>query len=206
MNNMLAESATCNKSDGTIDINKLNEQPFVQSACAEVLRLRVAISMVRSNEFKDVHLGEYRIPKQMTMLLFSRMAALNRDAWAVVRPSTLGRPLEEFWAERFLVQVESSSTSNNQSAPSAAAKTERQFSLDGLAGCWIPFGGGQRMCPGRHFAKHEIIGTFALMFQMFDIEVVNAQQAKTLEPDLRWAPYGGLPPAGQLQVRMRRRI
>lgn len=37
------------------------------------------------------------------------------------------------------------------------------FSLDGLNGSWIPYGGGFRACPGRHFAKREILMTLAVM-------------------------------------------
>lgn len=206
----MSETMVCRNEDGAFDATMLATKPLLQSTYAEVLRLRVAITMVRHDEYEDTKLGPYVVPKQTPMAMFSRIAALNRDSWSI-RPRTLERPLEEFWPERFLVSPEEV-TSDSKDYPSPQSESlehtdvSPQFSLEGLSGCWIPFGGGQRMCPGRHFAKHEIPGTFSVLFNKFDIEVVDMAEAKGLQPDLTWAPYGGLPPAGKLRVRMRRRI
>jgi cytochrome P450 len=206
----MSEAMACRKENGGFDVTTLASKPLLQSAYAEVLRLRIAITIIRNNEYEHTNLGPYTVPKQTPMAMFSRMAARNRDAWAI-RPRTLGRPLEDFWSERFLVYPGDTESAFNAHIPDLpvplhSADETPKFSLDGLAGCWIPFGGGQRMCPGRHFAKHEILGTFSVLFNKFDIDVVSMTEARNLRPDLNWVPYGGLPPGGKLRVRMRKRV
>ena len=215
---MWAEARTCKTEDGGFDITRLSNKPLLQSAYAEVLRLRVAITMTRTDEFGDFNLAGYIIPRHKPIVIFSRTAALNEEAWTLAgRPPT--QPLEEFYADRFLVYPDTTSeeagAKENTSAfstepPSGAMKEENpkpsgaQFSLDGLAGCWLPYGGGQRMCPGRHFAKNEIIGTFALLFSKYEIELTNADNSK-VQPDMRWYPVGGLPPVCKVPFRIRKR-
>ena len=60
------------------------------------------------------------------------------------------------------------------------------------------------MCPGRHFAKLEILSTFAMILTLFD--VVLAQGAGTiLEDDMGGFGFGSLWPKGKSPVRIRRR-
>lgn len=126
----------------------------------------------------------------------SQIPTRNQDAWAA-RPHTLTRPLEEFWAYRFL---EPSDGNEDFTAPPRDAA---RFSLHGLEGCWLPFGGGQRMCPGRHFAKNEILGTFALLFTRYDLQLIDSNQAKVVKPDHRRVLLVGLPPSSKVSVRLR---
>lgn len=80
---------------------------------------------------------------------------------------------------------------------------EPVFSLEGVAGCWLPFGGGQRMCPGRHFAKSEMLGTFAMLLSDYDLELSGDMDG--IRPDMRWYPTGTLPPMGKVPFRIRRK-
>lgn len=212
---MMTEVEPCvSPTTNAIDITKLAEQNLLQSTYAETLRLRVAIAMTRVNEFSDFDLHGYKIPQHQTMVIFSRTSALNTLAWEQAG-RTLKKPLEEFHAERFLVndqQISSetdavevakeTTTTNSTTTPSTPFK----FSLDGLAGCWIPYGGGQRMCPGRHFAKNEILGTFALLFSAYELQLADCVQLDKVQPDLSWYPVGALPPVGKVPFRIRRRV
>ncbi|OCL10073.1 cytochrome P450 [Glonium stellatum] len=211
---MWAEARTCRTEDSGFDITRLSNKPLLQSAYAEVLRLRVAITMTRTDEFGDFNLAGYTVPKHKPIVIFSRTAALNEEAWTLAgRPPS--RPLEEFYADRFLAYPDATNdkgrASSNPAELSSETETtenlepaEPQFSLDGLAGCWLPYGGGQRMCPGRHFAKNEIIGTFALLFSRYEIQLKNADHSK-VQPDMRWYPVGGLPPVCKVPFRIRKR-
>lgn len=137
-------------------------------------------------------------------------------------------PLTTFWPKRFLVREgvykdspaqkiavlhndqnllaphERKLETKCSSPPTSEMDTKmpRKFTLNGLNGSWIPFGGGTRSCPGRHFAKREILMAVAMMLTAFDIEPLGDE--KVLE--MRSGRYGlGAPyPIGKVPVRMRR--
>ena len=203
---MMDEVEPCVSRDDGIDIVKLSEQDLLQSSYAEVLRLRVAIAMTRVNEFADFNLDGYKIKQHQTMVIFSRTSALNTEAWEQAG-RTLVKPLEEFHAERFLVDPDDSAENGEVKKETCKEDLSKKskFSLDGLAGCWIPYGGGQRMCPGRHFAKNEILGTFAWLFSEYELELGDVDVSK-VQPDLGWYPVGALPPVCKVPFRIRRRV
>lgn len=172
--------------------------------CSLILDARIAVSRV--SELEDFDLDGFRIKKNQTLMIFSRPLALNEEAWtAAGRQPTL--PLSQFQAERFLVQKGASS--GNETPRECEKETkesqELRFSLDGLAGLWLPYGGGQRMCPGRHFAKAEVLSTFALLFTHFDLELGDRVNTSAISPDLRWVPTGALPPASNVPFRIKRK-
>lgn len=205
----------------------LSSKPLLQSAYAEVLRLRIAITMSRTPEYNDFKLGDYVLPKNSRVVMFSRTSALNEAAWKLSgRP--LSKPLGEFWAERFLVfgqleegyknEASSDDTKSHASLPPASqpnsqmvhdqeseSKSKATFSMDRTAGIWLPYGGGQRMCPGRHFSKQEILGTFALLLGKYEIQLGDIDSSK-VQPDMRWASLGGLPPVCKVPARIRKRV
>lgn len=193
---LLAEAQQCRKSDGLFDVTALAQKPRLQSAFAETCRYYVAIAISRTVNAPGLNLGEWTIPAGQTLSVFGREAAFNDEAWALVgRPQE--KPLANFHAERFLVAPE---------AYAAAGTDDVAFSLDGLAGCWLPFGGGQRMCPGRHFAKVEMLGTFAMFFSKFELELMSTKSLNDVKPDMKWYPTGTLPPTNKVPFRIRKKI
>ena len=152
-----------NAENGTyqFDLTKLNDQPLLQSVYAETLRLRISLAVARTSTEGDYKLAEWTFPKKSIIGLSSRIAATNKNIW-----NTGGEgdphPLEEFWADRFLVYPDDPlsgprkvSTSGKQKTVQEIHTSKPTFTMDGLQGGWIPYGGGQWMCPGRHFAKAE---------------------------------------------------
>lgn len=98
-------------------------------------------------------------------MIFSRSPAVNEKAWvAAGRPSTSS--LSEFQTDRLLVSKTSKKSREGFSGDEndLSSVQEPGFSLYGLAGLWLPYGGGRRMCPDRHFPKAEVLSTFALLF------------------------------------------
>jgi len=77
--------------------------------------------------------------------------------------------------------------------PTASIHSEgddRRFTTEGLAGAWTPYGGGSRQCPGRNFAKQEIILGFALMLSMFEIGLTSTRKSGAVEPDMEYHGAG----------------
>ena len=192
---LLAEAQQCRQADGLFDVTALAQKPRLQSAFAEVCRYYVAIAISRTVTTPGLHLGEWTIPAGQTLSVFGREAAFNDEAWAFVgRPQE--KPLANFDSERFLFA---------QGADMMAGTDDIAFSLEGLAGCWLPFGGGQRMCPGRHFAKVEMLGTFAILFTRFELELMSTRTVDDVKPDMKWYPTGTLPPTNRVPFRIRKK-
>jgi cytochrome P450 len=104
-------------------------------------------------------------------------------------------PLDQFWVGRFL-----------KNPPCSTGSEETPvFSTDHVEGSWIPYGGGPRQCPGRHFAKRQILLSTALMISLFDCEIVG--EGMNMQEDLSLMGFGGgvSHPAGKVPVRMRQR-
>ena len=216
----ISSALISNSDDSTkqsFDITKLIADPLLQSIYAETLRLRVAVLVARAPIFSDFQLNEWTFPKGEMIGMSSRTAALNFHVWNTGSPND-PHPLDQFWADRFLIYPDEPhsgplrdggshnryiTTLSQQVADNASFSPKPRFSLDGLAGAWIPYGGGDRMCPGRHFAKQEIIGTFALLAEMFDIELKTNKGLP--EMDMRYFPLGGLPVKRPVGLRIKRR-
>lgn len=161
---------------------------------------------MRQNDFEAFDLEGYRIPKGEPMVIFTRHPALHEESWTLAgRSVTKASKLDQFQAERFLMPRGSADNiaGDEKATPDYLRGDKYEFSLDGLAGLWLPYGGGQRMCPGRHFAKAEIISTTAVLISQYDLELVDADTFHA-KPDMRWFPTGGLPPDCKVPFRMRR--
>ena len=179
--------------------SKLCGEPVLQSVYAETLRLRVASFILRSPERKGFRLGKWFIPQDATMLISGFHSQMDKDAWEA---EAHNRPVNEFCAERFLVSTKDTANellSGEIASSSGAAK----FSLEGRTTSWLPYGGGQRMCPGRHFAKQEMICGLAIMISLFDIELED--KSGSLPPcNMNGFGFGALLPRGKTPVRIRR--
>lgn len=204
----------------TFDIAKLCAGPFLQSVYAETLRLRISLLISRVPEDDDFHLGEWVLRKNAVIAMSTVIAAMNEELWNSGSEGD-SHPLGEFWAERFLIYpkrpqsgpvrkkhiIESAKVGLQAKAPvlDPPASPEPVFSVDGLAGGWIPYGGGPWMCPGRHFAKQEMIASFAMFFAYFDIEL-RTEEGFTPQPNMDFYGLGVLPPQGKVPFRIRRKV
>ncbi|KAI0407179.1 cytochrome P450 [Xylaria palmicola] len=194
------------------DIGKLCEGVLLQSVWAETLRLRVAIALMRAPEKRDFRLGRWIFPRGDLIFLSSRTAAYNKDLW---NEGGAGdpHPVEAFWADRFIVYPGDAASGPVRQPRAKAARgdgddgddgnTKPRFSLEGLAGGWVPFGGGVRMCPGRFFVKNEMMAAFALLCTCYKIELRVAKGWEP-EPDMRFFATGSLPPKGKIPFRIRK--
>lgn len=180
------------------DLDKILTSPLLQSIFAEVLRLYASFLLTRMADGpnpQDIRLGPWKIDRRGILALSTASAARSQEAWGDERTDYGRQPLEKFWAERFL-------TSPSERVGAKGDKGNARFSLDKLAGAWIPFAAGTLMCPGRHLAKQELIGSAAVFAAYFELEVLSE-----LPPmDDYYYGMGTQPPAEPCRVRIRRKV
>ncbi|KAK1751298.1 cytochrome P450 [Echria macrotheca] len=138
-----------------IDIVKLGKMPILQAVFAETLRLHTEVTIARE-VWNPVVVEGYKIPKGAFIHGYAGLAHYDEEVWGKD-----GHPADEFWAGRHLVEVEKD------------GKKRLEFSSADRAGNYFPFGGGTGMCPGRHFAKQEILQTMASILSRFDVKFVE---------------------------------
>ncbi|KAI0100867.1 cytochrome P450 [Nemania sp. FL0031] len=189
-----------------LDMAQLVKFPLLSSIYAEVLRLYIEASVVLTPPLADAYLGMWR---------------LQKDDIAIVNPSLSHRdvtfwntkdglyPVDSFWADRFLIYPldPSSGPIRPEIRSDVVGKypdntSEKPiFSLDGLEGMWIPYGGGSSICPGRLVAKSLIMSTCALIVNEFDFEILP----HSLELDPKRFGFGMARPRLPIALRIKRR-
>jgi cytochrome P450 len=141
------------------DVQKLAASPWLQAVYTETLRLRSGFCIIR-DAVRDTEIDGTPIIKGA--IVQAPIPIAHHDAvWEAE-----GYAVDEFWPHRHVKVVVSTDDKGHR-----AEKVE--FALGNRSGYWFPYGGGITMCPGRHFAKLEIMGTLALLVTRFDIEVVG---------------------------------
>ncbi|KAI8954546.1 cytochrome P450 [Xylaria longipes] len=186
-----------------IDLKKLTSNPFLSSIYAETLRLHVKSFTIASAPLQDVPLGRFILPKGDLGLINSYISHMDDTFWNTRNGC---HPLQEFWAERFLIDPADptsgpSKTTHRQQPRDQSTNGKPFFSLKGLEGSWIPYGGGQLICPGRFLAKSVMIFTCILLLREFDIEILTRE----IRFSTRSFGFGTEIPNHPIRVRMRRR-
>lgn len=123
--------------------------------------LYISLFALRNPAHEDFKLGSWRIPKDKLMGVDSRVAAMDASFWNTcgtsIEDNEVGsRLLSHFWPKRFLEYPNdpySGPLRFNAHKPSAKAgarladlkdASTPQFTIEGLSGAWLPFGGGMR--------------------------------------------------------------
>jgi cytochrome P450 len=193
---LVAEVETARKEDGTLDIPKLTSLPLLQSVFQEALRMYTD-ALVTRILLEDLALplegrGSILVEKGSMVMAPTWLGHYDPEAW-----DRKSHPSDSFYAERFL-------TTN--------PKTGKQsFSMNGTLGKLFPFGGGKSICPGRVFAKQEVLAAVAIVLLNFDFEFlyfVNAEgKAGTQFPGFRdaYSGTGVMVMDGDVRVKMKRR-
>ncbi|KAG4267187.1 hypothetical protein FPRO04_04799 [Fusarium proliferatum] len=125
-----------------VDIVALKKLPLLNSVYFECLRLRSSVFVVRKLR-NSIELDGYKLKEGNLVLAPSYLAHNAPEVW-----SSSTHPPEEFWPERFI----------------------RKGNSGISAGNYFPYGGGAAMCPGRNYAKQEILSAVVLFFAHFEIE------------------------------------
>jgi len=180
--------------------------PLLSSVYAETLRLHLQAYVTRSSPHADVIVGGWTLPRDKVCMVNTYAAHMDEGTW-----NTRGGryPVGRFWEERFLVYpgdpgsgpLRRDGGGKQPDLVEEKDKGEPTFSLEGLEGAWIPYGGGYAACPGRHFAKRIILYTTALLVGGYDIEILTDR----LEMDDSCFGLGTQKPKHEVPFRIRRR-
>ena len=151
---VLSEISTAQNPDGTLDIPKLITLPLLLSIYTETLRMYVAVNVTREIH-ADFVIEGHLLKKGNTIMAPSWLGHRDPDVWNNLHPDH--PPVDVFYAERFL----------REEGDKVVCSTA------GLSGKYFPYGGGAHICPGRIFAKQEILAAVAMVLLCFDFEFVG---------------------------------
>ncbi|KAF4624105.1 hypothetical protein G7Y89_g14068 [Cudoniella acicularis] len=181
----------------TLDVEKLVSLPLLQSTLTEALRLHMNFNLMR-NVNAPINMDGYTLRKGAMLQAPMLVAHYDEEAWG-----SEGHPASVFWAERHIRYKEERDEAGD-------VVRRREFVMAGRPSAYFPFGGGQQICPGRHFAKHEILITIALLVSKFEIEVVGwtkldgSPSEREAGSDARFSGAGAMPPDRDLKMRWKK--
>lgn len=182
----ISQNAHDTRCEETESVN-LGNNPFLQSIFAEVTRLRVVGLIIRLVTGDDFHLGEWSIHKGSPLAIASRTGAMKENMWNIGSGED-SHPLDKFWEDRFLIYPDKPKSGPTRTSKGVSVPDEQDlkahssdptgesqkpiFSLKGLKGTYNSFGGGVGSCPGRIFARQEVLCTLAVLVLECDIELL----------------------------------
>lgn len=160
----VSQVANIDKSSGklTLDIPSLMSLPWLLAVYTETLHLRVHFSVTREI-IQDIEIDGHILKAGHLVMASTYIAHTLDPAWTSSR-----YPVRDFYPERFLIFDEKAS----------AAK----FSTGEAGGKMFPYGGGIFLCPGRNFAKQEIMAAIAFMLLTFDFEALCEDGWESFRP------------------------
>ncbi|KAF7868555.1 hypothetical protein EAF04_005086 [Stromatinia cepivora] len=176
---------------------------LLQSIYCEELRLRNAAAIQRCTLTPTFKIGPWKFPQDAMILASIWFAGHDKNVWN--EGANNEHDVENFWPERFILYPNNAHSGPRKpdSGKHPSEKiTKPKLITDTVNGSWIPYGGGQQICPGRFYAKQEAIGSMAMFLSRFDVELIGNQNP---EPDFRYFSLGVLPPKGKFPARLRKR-
>lgn len=219
----------------TLDVSALCSKPLLTSIYLESLRFSVATTVARNPVVDDFRLCGWTVPRDAALFTISWFGGRDPNFWntgRILPDGTPEHPVDAFWAERFLEYPDDPASGPVRKpdeaiyrTAAAAAEAEKEGGRQrqrertaeddraakvvshtaALQGHLYPYGGGNRICPGRHFAKQEMMATVAVMLHEFEIELADPGSARKARPDMAVFPAGTLGPDRKVPVRLRRR-
>jgi len=147
---------------------------------------------------EDIEINGHVLKKGHIVMAPSYIAHLLDPYWETER-----YPVKDFCPERFLDFGEKVEKGDASSEPTFVAGTKGSK--------MFPYGGGTAICPGRFFAKQEIMAAVALIVLNFDLEVLGftnmdgTPSARRPHLDAAYHGAGVSPPDRDIKIRLRRR-
>lgn len=194
-----------------LDIQRLAGSPLMQSIFHETLRLYTDVLVTREL-FEDVALPLGDTKEQQPAAGGGRRQVLLRKGTRVIAPTLMNHwdsghfsdpPAHVFSPDRYLVPADPARKTKKASGGGGSGDDERVFSSAADDGRVWPWGGGKTICPGRLFAKQEVMAAVAVVLLSFDIAPVDDKSYKIPGPAEAKPGTGGLAPGGDVKVWIR---
>lgn len=193
----LKQASTLEEKTGKVILNLpvLVTLPLLLAIYTESLRLRVSVNITRE-VIKPIEVDGYHLKTGHHVFAPTYIAHTKDPVWDTEEYSS-----QEFRPERFLTHV----------ADEKDGKPKLKFSTEGKSGKLFPYGGGTVMCPGRFFAKQEIMAGVALMVLNFDFEFIEYVKMDGTPSDREprvnpaYVGSGAAPPDRDMKVRIKKR-
>ncbi|KAI0468869.1 cytochrome P450 [Xylaria cf. heliscus] len=177
-----------------IDIHKLLSLPRLLSVYTEVLRLHISFNATREVR-QDISINNFSIAKGSLVQAPSQIVHYDEYVWGID-----DHPASEFWAERHLEYVDETGD----------AILEPHFLINARPTSFFPFGLGYALCPGRHFAKREILLAVAIIINKFEIEMIEwmlpdgTPSDRPARSNQYYAGTAAMPPDREMKIRWKR--
>ncbi|KAI4710123.1 hypothetical protein J4E89_005355 [Alternaria sp. Ai002NY15] len=179
-------------------------RPLFQSFQAEVSRLRFAKYIICTNPTAEVAVDSaWTLRKGCNAVSFSQDLALNTKAWANARPRTVEKPLEEFWAERFVTEKDTSHTQGQRK--SRGSMNAARFDAQDLELLVPALGDKQAFGLASDYIKAMQTATMAVLLSEFEIQLCDPDLIDAAMPQLRESAFGQVRPKEKIAVRIRKR-
>ncbi|KAF2675666.1 cytochrome P450 [Lentithecium fluviatile CBS 122367] len=200
-----------------IDMSSLDKLPILNSVYAETLRCYVQAFITRGSAESDIPIGAWWLPKSGIAMVSSHIRHTDETFWNTMDGK---RPVNQFWADRFLVFKHNMSSGpiqqpvrhrmgldnkRRRGTVKSLKKSEKHgddmhCDMRGLEGSWIPYGGGFGACPGRILTKKIMIWFTAHMITHYEVEILT----KSWEMDNSRYGFGMQKPKQRVAFRMRK--
>lgn len=206
---VMRELEASKNKDGSLNVPTLVSQPILQSTLHEVLRMYVDTLVSRQiphdmtlplSPEKSASPRSLQLKANTLLMMPSYPAHTDPETWQSAE-FPHHPPATEFYPYRFLTA--DPSTATPQAPP--------VFTTTHTTGRFFPFGGGKTICPGRVFAKQEILASVATWLATFDMDVVHYVDAQRRPTDVFPVLRESLPgsalmvPGGDMRVRVQRK-
>lgn len=145
-----------------LSVEDLASLPYLKAVCEETLRHRPPAYVLARTATREVEIGDWRLPKDAAVVLWTYMTQHDARWWPTP---------QRFDPERFL------GDGGSAARPKFA---------------YLPFGGGARMCIGKHFALMEMQLLLGTMVRRVDLQLAQPGVID-VKPRITLAPAGGVP-------------
>ena len=184
-----------------------NSCPLLLSVVRETQRL-VAIGTLHRRVLEDTTVtSNHEDGQEQTYVLKKGRSILLPVAVHHRSPLIWGAKPDEFDENRFLgpqpYQTEKTEGYQSKSLEEGANSSAHMRKL-----AYVPFGGGRELCPGRHFAITEVLGTLAMLIVGYDIKRPDGGPVKQPQfgPSKMTAATARPHPNADLNVNIKKRV